>query len=32
MESLVEQLNSYSKFGIPQPKEQQAGDGTDEGN
>jgi hypothetical protein len=32
MESLVEQLNYYSKHGIPQPKEQQAGDCTDEGN
>jgi len=32
MESLVEQLNNYSKHGIPQPKEQQAGDGIDEGN
>jgi hypothetical protein len=32
MESLVELLNCYSKYGIPLPKEQQAGDGTDEGN
>jgi hypothetical protein len=31
MESLVEQLNYYSKHGIPQPKEHQAGDNTEEG-
>jgi hypothetical protein len=28
----VEQLNYYSKHGIPQPKEQQVEAGTDEGN
>jgi len=32
MENVVELLNYYSKNGIPQLKEQQAGDSTDEGN
>jgi hypothetical protein len=32
MESLVEQLNYYSKHGIPQLQQQQIEDDNDEGN